>query len=331
MGTQLVVYKPRRQRKRYAGEFAVFGVFVTIAITSLVLLSKLSGAAIHGNPLAFMDSVGPTPKFRGSTATSDPVELLFANSGKGPRADVVEARLRGLTRHAIAGEADPITTGSVPKPEVRINRSAKAARLTRREIEIARANTPFGTGVSLDTVFRMPASAELGLHFRQLNPPKKRVLHVALPKQEDLRGRTTRTKSVAAAKKFYKYRLPKNRTKLAREQRCLAVAIYFEARSEPVRGQVAVAQVVMNRVNSGIYPNSICRVVFQNQTWRNRCQFSFACDGRSDKPRHAKSWKRAMQLARQVTEGGRWLKDIGHGATHYHADLCASALVQEPA
>src|SRR5215217_6545414 len=64
-----------------------------------------------------------------------------------------------------------------------------------------------------------------------------------------------------------------------KEQWCLATAIYFEARGEAYRGQVAVAQVVMNRVKDHRYPNTICGVVFQNQSRRNSCQFSFACDG----------------------------------------------------
>ncbi|MBE7220453.1 MAG: cell wall hydrolase, partial [Caulobacteraceae bacterium] len=65
----------------------------------------------------------------------------------------------------------------------------------------------------------------------------------------------------------------------ASEQRCLSEAVYFEARSEPEEGQAAVAQVVLNRVMSGLYPPSICGVVFQNQQRRNACQFSFACEG----------------------------------------------------
>ena len=67
------------------------------------------------------------------------------------------------------------------------------------------------------------------------------------------------------------------------EQKCLANAIYFEARSESLRGQAAVAQVVLNRVRNPAYPNSICGVVYQNDNWRNRCQFSFACDGIKDR------------------------------------------------
>jgi len=68
-----------------------------------------------------------------------------------------------------------------------------------------------------------------------------------------------------------------------RELRCLAEGMYFEARSEPLRGQLAVGRVIMNRVASDAYPDTICDVVYQNDHMRNRCQFSFACDGKPDK------------------------------------------------
>lgn len=104
----------------------------------------------------------------------------------------------------------------------------------------------------------------------------------------------------------------------ARELRCMATAIYFEARSEPREGQIAVAQVIMNRVRSNYYPDTICGVVFQGQWNHNACQFSFACDGRADRPRDEKQWAIAQELAREVTAGKVWLDDIGY-ATHYHA------------
>lgn len=100
---------------------------------------------------------------------------------------------------------------------------------------------------------------------------------------------------------------------------CLAKAIYFEARGEPVKGQVAVAQVVMNRVKHWFYPNDVCGVVFQNEHWRNKCQFSFACDGRSDRPRAKIAWARALTLAKKVLDGKAYLKGVGT-ATHYHAN-----------
>jgi spore germination cell wall hydrolase CwlJ-like protein len=99
---------------------------------------------------------------------------------------------------------------------------------------------------------------------------------------------------------------------------CMATAIYFEARGETYRGQVAVAQVVMNRVGHKLYPNSICGVVFQNQSKRNACQFSFACDGIPEKINDQKSWKQAQQIASEVVSGKEYLTEVGY-ATHYHA------------
>jgi spore germination cell wall hydrolase CwlJ-like protein len=66
-----------------------------------------------------------------------------------------------------------------------------------------------------------------------------------------------------------------------KEQRCLAEAVYFEARSEPEAGQAAVAQVVLNRVRSGLYPTSVCGVVYQNRHRHLACQFTFACEGKA--------------------------------------------------
>lgn len=105
---------------------------------------------------------------------------------------------------------------------------------------------------------------------------------------------------------------------LARAKKCMAEAIYFEARGEPERGQYAVAQVILNRVRSGKYPNDVCGVVYQNKNWRNRCQFSFACDGRSDRIFDKDSWKLAETIATDVLEKGVYLPDVGD-ATHYHA------------
>ncbi|MCB1387140.1 MAG: cell wall hydrolase [Nitratireductor sp.] len=103
-----------------------------------------------------------------------------------------------------------------------------------------------------------------------------------------------------------------------REQHCLTAGIYFEARGEPVKGQAAVAQVILNRVRNPTYPDTICGVVYQNKEWRNRCQFSFACDRIKDKVRDPKRWKIAQYVARETTEGRIWLKEVG-SSTHYHA------------
>ncbi len=107
--------------------------------------------------------------------------------------------------------------------------------------------------------------------------------------------------------------------KLAAEKHCLSQAIYFEARGEPEAGQAAVAQVVLNRMTSGLYPSTICGVVFQNRSHRHACQFSFACDGKPLRVREAEAWAEANRVADDVLDGRLWLADIG-SATHYHAD-----------
>ena len=102
-------------------------------------------------------------------------------------------------------------------------------------------------------------------------------------------------------------------------EKCLADAIYFEARGEPLKGQEAVAQVVMNRVFSGYYPNDVCGVVYQNANRHLACQFTFACEGRNlnriDEP---DMWEQAKRIAKDMLDGKIWLTEVGH-ATHYHA------------
>jgi hypothetical protein len=99
---------------------------------------------------------------------------------------------------------------------------------------------------------------------------------------------------------------------------CMATAIYFEARSESYRGQIAVGQVVLNRVAHKIYPKTICNVVFQNQHMRNACQFSFACDGIPERVTEPKAWAQAEEIARGVINGTLYETAVG-ASTHYHA------------
>ncbi len=105
----------------------------------------------------------------------------------------------------------------------------------------------------------------------------------------------------------------------ASEERCLAEAVYFEARSEPEDGQAAVAQVVLNRVKSGLYPSTICGVVYQNRQHHNACQFSFACEGKALRVTEPGPWKTASRIAHDVLQGETYLADVG-GATHYHTN-----------
>ena len=121
---------------------------------------------------------------------------------------------------------------------------------------------------------------------------------------------------------------------------CLAQNIYFEAKSEPLAGQYAVADVVLNRVKDNRYPNTICEVVKEGpikESWktrqhadlsdeervyfpkRNKCQFSWYCDGKPDTIRDGDAWRQAQIVAYRITYNERH-RGLTEGATHYHAD-----------
>ena len=95
---------------------------------------------------------------------------------------------------------------------------------------------------------------------------------------------------------------------------CLAKALYFEARGETVKGQFAVAEVILNRVDSGLYPSSICGVVHQGG--RKGCQFSFTCDAHSDRIREKAAYEQAGKIARLMIDGAP--RALTEGATHFH-------------
>jgi hypothetical protein len=142
--------------------------------------------------------------------------------------------------------------------------------------------------------------------------------------------------TVAGKDDASRFRSPADRLGLtgkprAKAEKCLADAVYFEARGEPIRGQMAVAQVVMNRVFSGRYPNNVCGVVYQNANRRLACQFTFACEGKNlnriDEP---EMWTQAKRIAKDTLDGKIWLAEVGH-ATHYHAYWAHPSWVHEMA
>jgi len=104
----------------------------------------------------------------------------------------------------------------------------------------------------------------------------------------------------------------------AEDRKCLAQAIYYEARSESRFGQLAVADVVLNRVDSRHYPDSVCDVVYQGSHRRTGCQFSFTCDGSMDARLNDRLWKNSEMLAGAILAGLR--VPVSRNATHYHAD-----------
>jgi spore germination cell wall hydrolase CwlJ-like protein len=108
------------------------------------------------------------------------------------------------------------------------------------------------------------------------------------------------------------------------EKSCLATAVYFEARSESALGQLAVANVIINRTKTSTYPSTICGVVFQGSSRFNACQFSFACDGRSDAPQAGRAWRKAVAIANLLLPLEKKKKYeeflFVSMATHYHTD-----------
>ena len=114
------------------------------------------------------------------------------------------------------------------------------------------------------------------------------------------------------------------------QEYCLALNIYYESRGSNLADQEAVADVVLNRVRDGRYPNTVCEVVKQGKqkkSWkdpnkmvmvRNMCQFSWYCDGKADVPKDIDAWVTAQQIAYFMILDGKY-RGISEGATHYHA------------
>jgi spore germination cell wall hydrolase CwlJ-like protein len=105
-----------------------------------------------------------------------------------------------------------------------------------------------------------------------------------------------------------------------REKNCLATAIYFEARGETLVGQQAVAEVILARTRTPGRPKTICGVVYQGSNRKTGCQFSFTCDGISDRVRNRRAWTQAQRVAVHVMRTGGKVDPVAGGATFYHAD-----------
>jgi spore germination cell wall hydrolase CwlJ-like protein len=148
-----------------------------------------------------------------------------------------------------------------------------------------------------------------------LGPTQKPAKLVSVPSAPKVSAMEKRFQLARAEKQ----RVLKQRDARLAEKDCLARAIYFEARSEPEEGQIAVANVVLNRVKSTKYPNTICGVVYEGAHRLNSCQFSFTCDGKPDVANDARMWAQSKRLAERAMAGDAYVRVIST-ATHYHAD-----------
>ena len=100
------------------------------------------------------------------------------------------------------------------------------------------------------------------------------------------------------------------------EWECLAEALYFEARGESVKGQFAVAEVILNRVKSSYYPDTVCGVINQGTGKKYQCQFTYTCDGNPERISEPRAFERVGKVARLMLDGAP--KVLTGGATHYH-------------
>jgi spore germination cell wall hydrolase CwlJ-like protein len=286
------------------------------ALVPLPLIG-LGYASLPGNQIAFriellMSGNGSAyPMTRVAEALEPRLPLprsaasLFRTSGKGPRADeylTVNATTYAGKQFVTASLAADMT-GGAGGSKAELIRDKKSDRLNSAVTAVAlRGNLP-APGVSsfLDSPaeiikFQPPMAAGVGA------APKAQPVAY----QPSAEGLSFKSKGESQAE-FEE-----------RERRCLATAIYFEARGEPVQGQIAVGQVILNRVRSPQFPATICGVVYQGQLAPG-CQFSFTCDGRTDLPRQDAQWALAQKLARQITSGQVWLPEVGY-STYYHAN-----------
>ena len=113
---------------------------------------------------------------------------------------------------------------------------------------------------------------------------------------------------------------------------CLALNMYHEARDQGTAGVLAVSAVVLNRVRDKRFPNNICEVIYQGpvrESWKrngiyfpikNKCQFSWYCDGKSDTPHNEKKFKKLLEISEEVLYNKMLFVDITDGALFYHAD-----------
>ena len=288
------------------------------ALVPLPLIALGYVAAVPGNPVAFHIELyfsghgAAYPQTHTADATHLPVSIpreagfLFRVGGKGPRADqyLAEKTVTYAGKQLIAASlvGDPAATAFLENGG-EVSRAHKADRLipttTRVAMKRSAGGPPLSDGLLSNASYGSMFAPSLDVD--GFKPSPEEIAYHPTPD-----GLNFRYKGESQAE-FE-----------ARERRCLATAIYFEARGEPLRGQIAVGQVILNRVRSPMFPQTICGVVYQGQMHPG-CQFSFACDGQSDNPRNDAQWALAQSVAKKIMAGELWLPEIGY-STYYHAN-----------
>ncbi len=260
------------------------------------------------------------------SAPRQPIGVSMSGRGLPSETIVLSSVAAGVN----AGDGDAVLTGSTGEKAESVRLYPEVVRETKGDLMMSRAG--FGERFKVDPdaggMIRIPrfvidppqASEKPMIHsFLKVDPPKngKPVMVASLDPQIGLKHAIAFQPLLASPlEEVWRGRIEID--DFERDRHCLATAVYFEARGESEEGQRAVAQVVLNRVLDSRYPSTVCGVVFQNQNWRNRCQFSFACDGRPERINDKSSWAVALKVAEDALDGDYFDDQIGE-ATHYHA------------
>jgi len=275
-----------------------------VALVPLPLIGVGFVVALNNSPATEVELELTRPASDPSATGAIPngAQTLFPNGGKGPRAD----NHRSAQAVTTAGKQLIVASlGGSPRflnPKAAVSREGKGDRLKPTSSEVAlkvpERRRP-ESSMFMHASYTSPFNADFAVD--AFRPSPEDIAYSPTPKALDFR-----------------YKGETQDEFQARERRCLAVAIYFEARGEPQRGQIAVAQVILNRVRSPLFPETICGVVYQGQR-RKGCQFSFTCDGHTDNPRDNAQWSLAQRLSKEIMAGEQWLPEVGY-STFYHAN-----------
>jgi hypothetical protein len=233
-----------------------------------------------------------------------------------PVAGLDEARNLDAIEFAMAAPADVIPSGAATKPQPTASALTAQAKAPSAPIQLASIDP--GTMANAKVIpASLPNSSSIAsLSASPMSAPEALPLPQVAPIPLDMVPMPIPAPGVPPPS-------PAQRLKLddkayAKAERCLANAIYWESRSEPIKGQEAVAQVVMNRVFSPFYPNDVCGVIYQNARRHLACQFTFACDGKRKVINERGAWARANRIARQTLDGKIYVAAVAK-STHYHA------------
>jgi hypothetical protein len=186
---------------------------------------------------------------------------------------------------------------------------AQAQNVSALDVTLSTSTTSNGLSGVLDQLMGMENAALSGLN-------SSRLRQLASPFSGDIDPRIMDGATLDAL------RAPRGNA----QWQCLTEALYFEARGEPIEGQYAVAEVILNRVDHAGFPDTLCGVITQGTGRQFACQFTYTCDGRSEEMTDESAMHRLGHIARIMIDGAP--RDLTAGATHYHADFVSPRWAQ---